>query len=245
VNALDPAALARRFADEARRRGFEVATLAETAAGPVIAASRDAAGPATYLSAGIHGDEPAGTLAALEMLEAGAFDDGRRWALCPLLNPVGLARGRSEDEDELDLNRDYLARRSPLVRAHVAWLEAQPRPELFLSLHEDWESRGFYFYEINLGADQPERARAILAAVAAQLPIETAARIDDHEVREPGWIHHRAEADRPADWPEAIFIAHSGCPLSFTFETPSGLPLERRVGAHRAAVRQALAEAAG
>ena len=39
-----------------------------------------------------HGDEPAGPLAALELLKHGAFDHGP-WRLCPALNPTGLAAG--------------------------------------------------------------------------------------------------------------------------------------------------------
>ena len=40
-------------------------------------------------------------------------------------------------------------------------------------------------------------------------------------------------------WPEAIFLAKHGCPLSFTFETPSQAPLARRIAALGAAVRAA------
>ena len=113
-------------------------------------------------------------------------------------------------------------------------------PELFLSLHEDWETSGFYFYEINLGRDRPERARAILEAVKEHLPIEPERLLDDHIVREPGWIHHAAEADLPSHWPEAIFMAKIGCPISFTFETPSSVMLDARVAAHMAGVRAVL-----
>ena len=43
----------------------------------------------------------------------------------------------------------------------------------------------------------------------------------------------------PHGWPEAIFLAKHGCPLSFTFETPSHLPLPRRIAALVAAVHAA------
>ena len=65
--------------------------------------------------------------------------------------------------------------------------------------------------------------------------------IDDHEVREPGWIFHAAEPDLPDGWPEAIFMAKQRrCMLSFTFETPSRARLEDRIAAHVAAVKAAL-----
>ena len=194
--------------------------------------------PAAYLSAGMHGDEPSGPLAALELLENGAFDEGP-WLLCPVLNPSGVAAGTRDNADGIDLNRDYWNRRTPEVRAHAAWLEGLPCPTIFLSLHEDWESSGFYFYEINLGEDRPERAEAIFAAVSPWLPPEPAALIDGHDIRGPGWIYHAAEADLPDDWPEAIFLAKRGCPLSFTFETPSAMELDARVAAQVAAVKAA------
>ena len=135
--------------------------------------------------------------------------------------------------------RDYLVRESKEVLAHAEWLESRDSPQLFFSLHEDWESTGFYFYEINLGEDCPERATAIIDAVRAYFPPEPEALIDDHETRAPGWIYHAADADLPNLWPEAIFLAKRGCPLSFTLETPSSGPLEDRIAAHVAAVKAA------
>ena len=196
-----------------------------------------------YLSAGIHGDEPAGPVAVMQILEepwlAASSDD---WTICPALNPTGLRAGTRENSPQgIDLNRDYQRRESPEVAAHAEWLLDQPAPDLFLSLHEDWETTGFYFYEINLRPDDPARAQAILAATSAIIPTEPALVIDDHPVRQPGWIHHAADADLPNEWPEAIFLAKNGCPLSFTFETPSQAPLEKRVATHVAAVRTAVA----
>ena len=53
-------------------------------------------------------------------------------------------------------------------------------------------------------------------------------------------IFHAARADFPEHWPEAIFMARLGCPLSFTLESPSSGSLEARVAAHAAAVRAIL-----
>ncbi|MGB1129558.1 MAG: M14 family metallopeptidase [Haloferula sp.] len=239
MNPFDPALFLREFREEAEKRGFSCATLGETPAGPLLGFTSAGQGTPRYLSSGIHGDEPAGPLAALELLKDGFFEDGTAWSICPAINPAGLAAGRRENADGVDLNRDYLTRATAEVKAHAAWLDALPVPELFLSLHEDWESSGFYFYEINLGADIPERAERILAGVAPWFPPEPSNNIDDHLVRSPGWIYHEAEADFPDDWPEAIYIAKRGCPLSFTYETPSSAKLEDRIAAHVAAVRAA------
>ncbi len=241
---IDLVPLMESFDELFSRRGFDREEIAMTAAGPIVAWSRMAgeARPTVYLSAGMHGDEPAGPLA----IEAFWREQDPRevnWLICPILNPTGIQARTRDNAEGMDLNRDYLLQRSLEVRAHAAWLEKQVVPDLFLSLHEDWETEGFYFYEISLGEDQPYRARRILDEVRTVCPIEKNRRIDDHEVREEGWIHHEPQADFPDSWPEAIFLAKRGCPLSFTFETPScALPLAQRISAQGAAIRAAMDE---
>jgi len=229
------------FAVAAEAAGFRGTAFGTTGAGDLTGWEKPGDGPRIYLSAGIHGDEPAGPLALLELVRSGAFGPRAHWLLCPALNPTGLAAGTRGNADGEDLNRDYWVRKTREVGSHVAWLHETGLPERFLSLHEDWETTGFYFYEINCGTDRPERAKAIFEAVSPWFPPEPSPLIDDHEIREPGWIYHAAEADLPDHWPEAIFLAKSGCGLSFTFETPSGAPLAARVAAHVAAVKAALA----
>lgn len=229
------------FGEAAAAARFTPIRLADLHEGPLIAWEKLGPGPRTYLSAGIHGDEPAGPLALLGLLREGFFDSDAHWSICPALNPAGLAVSTRENAAGVDLNRDYWLRATPEVIAHAAWLDGGKTPDMFISLHEDWETTGFYFYEISLQADQPERARHILDAVSPWFPPEPGPEIDGHEVREEGWIHHAAEPDLPEGWPEAIYLAKMGCPLSFTFETPSKSPLDRRVAAHMAAVKAACA----
>lgn len=228
------------FSSAAGRHGFVPHLLLDTPDGPLMAWERECEGPLVYLSAGIHGDEPAGPLAALEMMENGFFSENIHWVICPALNPGGLALGRRENRQGIDLNRDYFLQSSLEVAAHSRWLSRLEVPDVFISLHEDWESKGFYFYEINLGEDRPDRAAAILSAVSAHFCPEPGPEIDGHDIREPGWIYHCAEADLPDSWPEAIFLAKRGCPLSFTFETPSKASLPVRVAAHIAGLHSLL-----
>ncbi|MBC8127229.1 MAG: M14 family metallocarboxypeptidase [Gloeobacteraceae cyanobacterium ES-bin-144] len=227
------------FQHAAQAAGFSRTVLVETEAGPLVAWERPSDGPRIYLSAGIHGDEPAGPLALLELMNQEFFRPAIDWAICPALNPTGLAAGSRDNVQGFDLNRDYLLRNLSEVKAHAGWLESKPTPTLFVSLHEDWETSGFYFYEINLGEDDATRAAAIIEAVRPWFPPECGPEIDGHEPRADGWIYHAAEADVPQGWPEAIFMAKKGCPLSFTFETPSHADLTSRVAAHCAAVRAA------
>ena len=194
-----------------------------------------------YLSSGCHGDEPSGPYALLEMMQQGIFDHRLEWLVCPLLNPTGIEAGTRENFQGIDLNRDYLQRQSPEVRGHVDWLEKQAVPDIFLSLHEDWESTGFYLYEIQKNVCRSD-AKAILEATSAVIATEPSGIIDDHEVREPGWIFHQPQADFPDQWPEAIFMAERGTRVSYTLETPSSLALKERVECHKVAVHCALRE---
>lgn len=229
------------FSAAAAKEGFVCQELVATEAGPLVAWERRGGGPRVYVSAGMHGDEPAGPLAMLELLRGGFFREGVDWALCPALNPTGLAGGTRESACGRDLNRDYLKQETREVRAHADWLGSRTLPVLFISLHEDWEAQGFYFYEINLGEDQPRRAGSLLDAVSPWFPAEAGPEIDGHAPRSAGWIYHEAEADVPEGWPEAIYLAKLGCPLSFTFETPSLACLGDRVAAHVAALKALVA----
>lgn len=192
-----------------------------------------------YLSAGIHGDEPAGPLAVLALLREDHWPAGAALWLSPCLNPSGFALNRRENSGGIDLNRDYRHLESAEVRAHVQWLGLQPDFDLVLCLHEDWESHGFYLYEINPD-DRPSLAEHIIDTVAAACPVDPSPVIEK-------WPAHNGiirpalnPPDRPR-WPEALYlVSQNKTRLSYTFEAPSDFPLPVRVGALVAAVRAAL-----
>lgn len=226
--------------DAATARGFHTESLLDKDGYPIWASSKgDPTKPTVYLSSGVHGDEPAGPQALLALLREDFFDDRFHWLICPALNPTGLQRNTRENAQGIDLNRDYLLCQTPEVCAHIAWLKSQPVPQLFLSLHEDWESTGFYYYEINTGTQGPTY-RDILAAAAPHFPPEPEQEIDDHPVTKPGWIFHPDSPDIPEGWPEAIYLARHGCPLSLTFETPSSRELPIRIACHQSVIRRTL-----
>jgi hypothetical protein len=176
-------------------------------------------------------------------MKDGFFADNINWAISPCINPTGLEAGCRSSQCGQDLNRDYLKRQTIEISAHAAWLESFAAPDLFLSLHEDSDVENFYFYEINQGSDAPMIAKSIITSVRPWFLPEPGPTIDDHVPREAGWIFHEPEADEPEGWPEAIFLAKRGCPLSYTFETPSRAALSSRVSAQCAAVRAAYQEA--
>ncbi len=197
--------------------------------------------PRLYLSAGMHGDEPAGPLALAQLLEENRWPEAHL-TIIPLLNPGGLTQNRRENEDGIDINRDYRHFRSPEAKAHVEWLETQPSFDLTLLLHEDWESHGFYCYELNPDR-QPSLARPILDAVAKVCPIDPTSVIDGRPISEPGIIRPTEWPDfephqRP-EWPEAVWLSVNKTRLNYTLEAPSDWPIPVRVQALAAAVRAA------
>lgn len=188
-----------------------------------------------YLSAGIHGDEPAGPQALLELLEEDALPSRHGYVICPLLNPAGMVRGTRENAGGIDLNRDYRDFASGEISAHARWLERKVRQMTqALHLHEDWESQGFYLYELNF-TQQRGLSGPILRAARKHLPIETAEMIDGRIAQQgiirPDDIPELEEGD-----PESIYLQKHCGGLNYTLETPSSKDFRQRVNALKAAV---------
>lgn len=227
----------------ARRHGWTVSRL-PTRRHELTLLQRPVANPMAprlYFSAGMHGDEPAGPLAVHQLLEENRWPEAHL-TVFPLLNPGGLAQNRRENEDGIDINRDYRHFRSPEAQAHVEWLNTQPSFDLTLLLHEDWESHGFYCYELNPDR-RPSLARPILDAVSKVCPIDPTSVIDGRPISEPGIIRPMEWPDfqpqqRP-EWPEAVWLGVNKTRLNYTLEAPSDWPIPVRVQALAAAVRAA------
>lgn len=201
---LNPPAFVGRMETAARAAGFRIDAFGEVSGCPLLGLTKRTAGvrPRIYLSAGIHGDEPAPPLALLELMESGVLDRRANWFVCPLLNPAGFLRLARENGEGLDLNRDYKTMKSVEIAAHVVWLRWQPNFDLTICLHEDWEANGFYLYELN-PRNQPSLARAMLDAAASACPIESTAVIDGREVAEPGIIRPITDPALRDTWPES------------------------------------------
>jgi protein MpaA len=191
-----------------------------------------------YISAGIHGDEPAGPLAVLELLKANQWPDRVDIWLCPCLNPTGFPLNRRENAQGIDLNRQYLHLEAEETRAHIDWLNRQPGFDLALCLHEDWESHGFYVYELNPD-NQASFADAIVQHVAAVCPIDLSPEIEGREAH-GGIIRPSADPRSRPQWPEAFYLFTHKTRLAYTLEAPSDFPLSVRVAALVTAVRTVL-----
>ncbi len=192
-----------------------------------------------YLSTGIHGDEPAGPLAGLRLLQENKWPENAELWFCPCLNPMGFVSNRRENPGGKDLNRDYRHLETAEVRAHVAWLERQPQFDLYLCLHEDWESRGFYLYEQNPDG-KPALAETIVSAVQKVCPIDPSETIEDRPAKN-GIIRPNLNPRTRPQWAEAFYLIMHKSRLGCTLEAPSDFPMSTRVHALVAGVKAALA----
>lgn len=190
-----------------------------------------------YVSTGVHGDEPSGPLAVLRMLREDRWPDVNLW-LVPCVNPTGFRLNTRENDQGVDLNRDYRALRTMEVAAHVAWLRRQPIFDVSLLLHEDWEANGFYIYELN-PRGQLSLAEGMIEAARERCAIEHAELVDNFECR-GGIIRPKVKPEERPEWAEAIYLMANNSAQNYTLETPSDFPLALRVETHLAALQRGL-----
>jgi murein peptide amidase A len=222
------------------RSGWRVDCFLESADSCLLAYHRPAVQPdkRLYLSAGIHGDEPAGPLAILELVRENRWPDNVEVWLCPCLNPTGFLLNTRENAHGLDLNRQYHLPEAPETRAHIDWLAQQPYFDVTLCLHEDWEAHGFYVYELSRHGEI-SLAPEIVRGVAAVCPIDLSPVIEGREAHE-GVIRPSFDPASRPQWPEAFYLLTHKTKLSCTLEAPSDFPVAVRVAALVAGVRSVL-----
>ena len=242
--AHDYAALMAGWERVATKAGLRAVTLGTANELPVIALESAAAAqgkPAIYLSAGVHGDEPAppwGLLAwatdHIDLLRTGAF------ILSPCLNPVGLVSNTRMDGRGKDLNRRFHLTTDPLIQSWRRFIKGRPLV-LGLCLHEDYDCQGCYVYELS------DRQRVLcdvaLTAVEHLLPRDLRRSIEGRNARR-GIIRPKV-IPSSIRGPEAIVLHQMGCPVTLTFETPSEFGLDERVQAHRRFIEASLEHIVG
>ena len=193
-----------------------------------------------YISAGIHGDEPAGPLAVLRLIQENHWPENVEIFLLPCLNPEGFVLNTRENAERIDLNRDYRNSKAAETLAHIAWLERQPKFDLYLCLHEDWESHGFYLYEQNPDS-KPTLAEKMIEAVQKVCPIDLSEIIEERAAQNGIVRPNISPQERPL-WPEALWLITQKSRQGYTLEAPSDFPLPVRVTALVAAVKTALSD---
>lgn len=171
--------------------------------------------------AGIHGDEPAGPLAALRLLDTLTDEPdlatGYHLDIYPVTNPHGLHAGTRHDALGLDLNREFWrGSGQPEVRA----LEAELRERRFdglIALHADDTCEGLYGFAHGRLLNE-ELLRPALAASARHLPLDRRPLIDGFAA-DAGVIHYCYPGVLSAP-PE-----QKPAPFDVILETPALAPL--------------------
>jgi len=214
-----------------------------------IAARGGSGAPAVIVTAGVHGDEPAGPWALLSLARDGLLDRDFAYRLWPCTNPTGYALGTRENAEGIDINRSYgRDGTSPEARAMI---RARDRSfALNLDLHEDFEAEGFYCYEPRV--DEIAFGPAIVQAIDdAGLPVQDLEH--GYELGYPPTAQHytlergrvvpdaQIEASFSNQLPHSISLLRRGAAKrSLTFESPRSRPWDDRIATHRVAVVAAL-----
>ena len=212
---------------------------------------------------GTHGDEPAGVEALLRFLEQRRYEAWPEIAftLIPCLNPWGFVRDTREGPAGHDLNRAF-RRASPATPEVSAIKRVLSRRQLTCSLdcHEDCDAEGFYAYELPAVSSL---GRAVVAAVGSVGPISPDCLVEEivpvrgglartDELRPQAgdemaatmppeaWRDFRTFVRAWPTWPLPIYLWHRHGARAFTFETPTALPLDQRVGMQIAAIESVL-----
>jgi hypothetical protein len=233
--------LLERWRAVARTAGVRLHRYALAGPYPLFCLRTPALAPAggVYISAGIHGDEPASS----EALIAWAEGKGKRLRelplmLFPCLNPWGLVNNIRLNAEQIDLNRSFHRTDLPEISAQRKLVHPY-QFDLGLMLHEDFDGEGIYLYE--LLSVRPHWGEALLAAARPFLPAEPRSRVDRRKAVR-GVIRRRFDKRRFEEigYPEAIWLHQRHAVRNFTIETPSEFALERRVKAHMAVIDEAL-----
>src|SRR3990172_9734506 len=113
-----------------------------------------------FLSAGMHGDEPAGVEALLRFIELSSRKTGEgikkgykkyQFTIIPCMNPTGIEKGIRENIKGTDLNRKFGGRAGKDTPEEVMIVQRAvegKRFDLYIDFHEDIEVEGFYLYEV-------------------------------------------------------------------------------------------------
>jgi len=190
------------------------------------------------LFAAIHGDEPAGALAAVRFLLEIAREPGLaenfHLQVYPLCNPTGFEDNTRQSRRGQDLNREFWR---ASVESEVQVLEHELRASHFhgiIQLHADDTSDGIYGF-VRGHTLTENLLRPALCEAGKILPRNVAATIDGFAARD-GIIYDHYEGVLAAP------LQMDPVPFEIILETPHRAPLDLQVEALVVALRTILTE---
>ena len=178
----------------------------------------DSAAPCIHLSAGVHGDEPAGVLALVQSVETNRFDARFSYRVWPCMNPTGFDARTRESADGIDINRTFARGGSSPESSAIVMSNRDRKFVLAVDLHEDDEADEAYCYEYgSVSAGETIAPRCL--------------RPDPQR-----------EAEIIGGMSLSLLLRRGASEHVLTLETPSAKPLEERIAAHVAMLDAALRE---
>jgi hypothetical protein len=221
--------------------------------------------PLIYVSAGIHGDEPAGVECALRLVELLVDNDLHNpfpfplneynWLISPCDNPYGYERDIRENAAGFDLNRMF---ETPIQCPETAFIaESLQRNqcvhlqnthnndtkrkrgeiELALDLHEDSESNGFYLWERRTSQCFPI-GNAIVKNVEELCAINREPLIENHHNK--NGVVTLLDKVATKGWTRGRYLGEQVNTRCLILETRTQLDWETRIAAHLMAIQTAV-----
>jgi protein MpaA len=197
--------------------------------------------PTALVTGGVHGDEPAGVEAVLRFLERdpGSWLGRLAFETVVCVNPHGWVHDTRHNAQDVDINWSY-ARDDVVEVGVIKDLARDRRFEFVIDCHEDWESPGFYLYELRRGG--APIGEEIARRVAEICPLNESVEIEGESAR-GGLVYAdiaKVEKLRGQGIPLELYYGHTD--HLFTVETPTGLAMETRVAAQLAVLDAVIAD---
>jgi protein MpaA len=193
------------------------------------------------ISAGIHGDEPAGLdtiYSFIKKKEYQKYSDEWEITIAPCINPFGYEANTRENHAGVDLNRNFKSSSPPKEVILAQKLFDSPF-DMTIELHEDVDSPGYYLFHSRAIGCPPLSVSEILDNVQTVMPINLDSEID--EIKANGGVIERVGVDDEMDWwPMAFYSLSKGTQVCLTLETGTQFSMETRVSAHLIAIKTAL-----
>ncbi len=205
--------------------------------------------PVIVITAGIHGDEPAGIKAAVDFAqhELDTYTSRFDFLIIPLLNPWGLVNNKRRNKSGVDLNRAFMDTVDTAVEPEVqAWTkylqQLQITPVLSLDLHEDItdcvDELGtpppyFYLYESN-------KVGAVTYGLRLVEKIKEHCEVCSWDTIYGDKVIQGCILSGEQQGSVEKYLFNLGCNFSFTFETPTCWDFTTRVKIQILAIKEAI-----
>jgi len=194
------------------------------------------------ISAGIHGDEPAGVEAICTFLENGRYKthlDQWEITILPCINPYGFENDIRENHENKDLNRLFKDHKPPHEVQLAKSIFMPSYFDISIELHEDCDSHGYYLFQKSNNPNGVKIGIKIIEALKGIISINLDETIENMPA-DKGVIHRIKNINQMEWWPMASYSLSMKTGHCLTLETPTKLAMDTRVHAHLVAMDNAL-----